>query len=211
MTKITIAIADDNPRFRRFLSSTFKAKSNIDVVFLAPNCREALMMLNSMMPEVLVAEVTMDTVNELLYLKLIHSTYPDLKIIACTLFDIESIVVALSKAGVKSIVNKTDSEEMVKAVNIVAAGGVYYPDRTARVLQQYLFDSEPRTSVFRDLSEFEFYLLSALYRRQLPEDISSISNRNTVEIEYAKTALFEKFGAASREELLAQAIRLKLI
>jgi len=126
-SKIRIVIADDHQMFLDGLRSLLSAEKNITIVGQATNGVQVLDILGYEAIDVAVIDITMpemdgyDTVLEM------KKKHPKTKVIILSLHKDETHIGKLLKAGVSGYVIKDrGSEELVKAINLVANGESYW-------------------------------------------------------------------------------------
>lgn len=209
MSKITLGWAEDNQYFisgtRRFINSV--AGDWIDFLFIVGNGQEMVNALDNQMPDIVLMDIRMPVMNGIEATKIIIHKYPNLKIIAFTEFDFEHNVVEMNKAGVKSFVAKSQAAELVRAIEIVSDGGVYFPDEVAEILQRYLNKTMPLPEgIMVTLNEFERQLLFAIAKGKSSTQIGHQLSRSARTIEDYRQKLYLKFGVKNKEELIVKAV-----
>ena len=84
---VKIALVDDEILFRKGILFLLDREENINVVFEAANGQELLDALhdqNVKLPDVIIMDLKMPEINGVEATKIIHSTFPNIKIISLT-------------------------------------------------------------------------------------------------------------------------------
>jgi DNA-binding NarL/FixJ family response regulator len=63
MTKIKIAIADDNKQFRNSIKTLFKTERDLEIIFEADNGVQLLEQLKTEQPEIILMDIRMPKMN----------------------------------------------------------------------------------------------------------------------------------------------------
>ncbi|OFX61397.1 MAG: hypothetical protein A2046_04665 [Bacteroidetes bacterium GWA2_30_7] len=85
--KIKIGLVEDNPNLARSLKENLSSFENVEVLFVASNGQEALQMLFSNIPDIILMDINMPVMNGIEATKRIKHQFPDIKIIMLTIFD----------------------------------------------------------------------------------------------------------------------------
>lgn len=102
------------------------AQPDMDVVGEADNGRMAVVLAETLEPDVIVMDVSMPEMNGLKATALLRGIHPDIRILALTRHSERGYVQQLLQAGASGYVLKQSaSEELVRAIRAVAAGHTY--------------------------------------------------------------------------------------
>jgi signal transduction histidine kinase len=159
---IRVLVVDDNAGFRESLLSLLEA-GNLQVVGEAGSGVEALGLVRSLTPDVVLMDVRMPTMDGIEATRLLKADFPDLGVVALSGHEDQEIVRGMLVAGASGYVLKdSDGDEILTAVSRAAEGGA-------------LLSSEVTSHVIEELTE-------ALERER----------RRTRELEAAQDALVER-------------------
>ena len=135
MNGIRTLIVDDHPLVRDGLRSRFKRSDDIEVVGEACDGREALELVKGLLPEVVLLDINMPTMNGIQAAEAILDTAPETIILVLSMHDDPQYVTQLVELGAKGYVLKSASaEEMLNAIKAVYSGGIYYSPSIANSL-----------------------------------------------------------------------------
>ena len=96
---IRVLIADDQELIRQSLSFVLDAQPDIQMVGAAANGREAIEMVRSQKPDVVLMDVRMPEVDGVECTRLIKAAHPQIKVIILTTFDDDDYVFGALRYG----------------------------------------------------------------------------------------------------------------
>ncbi|HHH54342.1 MAG TPA: response regulator transcription factor [Bacteroidetes bacterium] len=125
--KIKIIIVDDHEIFRKGLTMVINQFPSTGVIAEASNGKEFLSLLNSYKPDIVFMDIRMPVMDGIEATKKVIRKYPDIKIIAISMFGEEEHLENMIKAGAKGFLLKNiNTEEIEYAIKQVASGNNYY-------------------------------------------------------------------------------------
>ncbi len=123
---IRVIIADDHPMVREGLASMLTAKG-IDIVGEASTGREAIELVKSVHPTVVLMDVRMPDLDGLEACRLLHRDQPDLPVIIVTTYENPAYMAKAVSAGAAGYILKgTTRDELLQAVRAVSEGGMLW-------------------------------------------------------------------------------------
>ncbi len=152
--KVNIIIADDHPIFRSGLKTVLKKIDMVDIVYEAENGKEVIEIIKQYPVEMLFTDIEMPLMDGIECTKIIRSGYPDIKIIALTMFDSLEYILELYDAGVNGYVLKnTDLTELTKAIQTINSGEHFYSKQISDVLYSGLLKREEMIEVRSEIDQ----------------------------------------------------------
>lgn len=148
---IRIALADDEVLFRKGISFILQRKKNIDVIFEACNGEEMVSFLrenkiNNTNPDIIIIDLKMPVLNGVEATKIIHSEFPEIRIIALTSYNTKSFIANMIDVGAASyLVKSTTPQELLTTINEVYENGFYYNDEVLQVIHECLVSPRKKT------------------------------------------------------------------
>ena len=127
--QINIILADDETLFRSGIKFILERVPHINVVFEASNGKELIDYLNEVtqLPDIILMDLKMPTLNGVEATKWINGRYPDLKIIALSSYNTKSFIINMINEGASSyIVKNSTPKEMIETINKVHTKGFHY-------------------------------------------------------------------------------------
>jgi len=136
---IRVVIADDQELIRQSLSFVLDAQSDITMAGTAANGKEALELVRSERPDVVLLDIRMPEVDGVECTRIIKSAYPQMKVIILTTCDDDEYVFNALRYGASGYLLKGASvTELANAVREVMKGGsIIAPVVASKVLQMF--------------------------------------------------------------------------
>ena len=127
MKKPDIIIVDDHQIFRQGVKSIVTSENIANVIGEANNGVEFLNLLTDLKPDLVLLDIDMPGMNGLEATKKALELYPDLKIIAFTMFGDEEYFIGMIELGaVGYILKSSDISELEKAITVIMNGEKYF-------------------------------------------------------------------------------------
>lgn len=124
---IRIAIAEDHQSLIDGLEMLFKYEDNISIVGTANDGDALLEIVRKKRPNVVVTDIRMPKMDGIVATKFIKKEFPEIKVLAFTMFDQDEAVTQMLAAGASGYVLKNSSlQEVLKAIVTVAEGKTYF-------------------------------------------------------------------------------------
>lgn len=211
MGKIKVAIAEDHVKFRTVFLKMMKHEGDLDFIIVADNGADLIKQLEERRPDIILMDISMPVMDGVEASRAILKKSPGTKIIAFTTFEDEGLIIEMSKLGLKSFVGKNQAEEIPKAIRTVHDGGAFYPDKIARIINQYLIRSTNTPKLPFTLSEEELALIQNISLGHSSSEIAKSIKRSPRTVEKYRNQLYEKFGVSNKEQLIVKASHFGLL
>jgi DNA-binding NarL/FixJ family response regulator len=208
---VRILIADDHAVVREGIRELLEEGGHLTVVAEASDGREAVRLAGELRPSVAVLDVRMPGVNGIEATRQIKATFPDIKVLILSAYDDDPYVFALLRAGADGyILKSTDADELVRAVEVVAAGGnVLAPAIAAKVVAQVTSD-KPASS--RDhvetLTERELDVLRLAAHGLTNKAIAAEFGVSDRTVQGNLASIYGKLAVSSRTKAVTEALKL---
>ncbi len=208
--KYRIVIADDHRIVRQGLRSLVEQESDLEVVGMAADGRQALLMTRRLIPDVVIMDISMPDLNGIDATCQIVKEVPGVKVIALSMHSEKQLIDGMLRAGASGYLLKESAfEELIKAIRIVCAGKKYLsPDVTDIVLQDYLNPSidndHPLTP---DLTLREREVLQLIVEGCATKEVANRLNISIKTVESHRSRIMNKLGLHTVAELTKYAIR----
>src|SRR5688572_6417453 len=108
---IRLVIADDHEIFRDGLALMLSKQQDVVLTGQAENGKELLKLVDDIQPDVVMTDIKMPGMDGIEATKLLIQRYPDLKIIALSMFDEENLIVDMLEAGAKGYLLKNADKQ----------------------------------------------------------------------------------------------------
>ena len=216
-TPVRILIADDHPIFRDGLRRLLEAEPDLSVVGQAVDAAEAVQLVHSLHPDILLLDVAMPKVSGLEALEtLVDLPSPPGVILLTAAIDRADIVKAL-QLGARGVVLKESATALLfKAIRIVMDGGYWVGRESVSDLLLALQSLGPAPERRGALPAFSLtprelqvvgLILAAAGNKKIAETLA-ISEKT---VKHHLTNIFEKLGVSNRLELALFAAQHNLI
>jgi DNA-binding NarL/FixJ family response regulator len=213
---ITTFIADDQAMVRQGFGALLSAQPDISVVGDAANGRDAVRMVASLAPDVVLMDVRMPELNGLDAAREILARDTNTKVLMLTTFDIDDYVYSALRAGASGFLLKdAPADELVRAVRVVAAGdALLAPSITRRMIADLVNrHAVPRRSAdeLARLTPRETEVLELIARGMSNAEIAAglFVSEETVKTHVGK--VFSKLGLRDRAQAVVIAYETGLV
>ena len=214
MEKIKVILVDDHDLFREGLMLLLSQFKEIEIINEAANGKELLKILDSQIPDIILMDIAMPKMNGIETTKNVLSKYPDLKIIALSMFDDQNSYYQMIQAGAHGfIVKNTKGAELVKAIKEVMSGKNYFSTSLLKSIilnmadDKKLQSEDNKTILTKRESEILQLLCKGLTSSEIAEKLF-ISKKT---VEGHKYNLFSKTGKKNTVNLVMYAVKNKLV
>ncbi len=202
--KIKILIADDHAVMRMGLSALIDSVEEFAVVGEASDGNEALGLALRLKPDVVVMDIYMPGLDGISATEKIKKSVPETKILILTTFETsDGIARALSHGASGAILKSAANDNLIDAIQTVAAGEEYVADDIRRLLN----DDPPITP----LTPHQLKILTYVTRGLTNKEIATALGIRVDSVGQNLSSIFAKLGAANRAEAIAIALRKQLL
>jgi DNA-binding NarL/FixJ family response regulator len=139
-TIIRVLLADDHDILRQGLKMLLSMQQEMQVVGEARTGREAVVMAQELMPDVVVMDITMPDMDGLEACQLIRRKQPATQVLMLTMHESEEYFLhALRMGAVGYLVKKAAPSDLQMAINSIAQGGAFlYPGLAKALIRSYI-------------------------------------------------------------------------
>lgn len=149
MKAIRVAITDDHEIFRTGIVSSLTSQKEINFVAEASNGNEMLLKIDKSKPDVILMDIKMPVMNGVEATQIIKDKYPDIKILALSMYDDDNHVFKMIEAGANGYLLKTSSpKELKEAISTVNETEFYFNHLVSssmlkKLIKQKKYDTIP--------------------------------------------------------------------
>jgi len=215
MEKIRVLVVDDHTIVRDGIRALLGLAGDIEVVGEAENGREALDRVRELVPDVVLMDVAMPTMDGLEATRRIHREFPQTKVLALTQYDDREYVFSVVEAGAQGFISKTAaSAEVVSGIRAVYRGDSFLSPSVAKLLvEHYREGATLRKSQdpYGQLTDREREILKLLAEGYTGQEIAQMLVISPKTVEGHKTNLMSKLDIHSRIDLVKYALRKGII
>jgi len=195
---------------REGLKALVNAQSDMNVIGEADNGRAALQKARELQPDIVVMDVSMPEMNGIQATMRLKCVCQKMKVLLLTAHDDTGYLRQLLEAGASGyLLKRVAAEELINAIRVVAAGGVYLdPTLAGKVVRGYVGTPRLRGAPQNNkLSEREKEVLRLVAWGYTNKEIASYLNLSVKTVETHKGNLMEKLDLKSRVEMVRYALR----
>ena len=208
---IRVIIADDHEIFRDGLRIMLQKQPEIELVAEAGDGLELVDHVKRLQPDIVISDVKMPRMDGAAATRHLAEHYPNIGIIALTMFDEEDLIIDMLEAGAKGyLLKNADKHEIVEAIKSVYDHQPYYCRHTSHRLAEMVAKSKfnPHKQVVKpDFSERELeiirHICDGLTSKQIGEKIF-LSVRT---IEGLRMKILEKMDVKNTAGIIIYAIK----
>ncbi|MBO0938904.1 response regulator transcription factor [Fibrella sp. HMF5335] len=222
---IRILVADDHAVVRKGVSTLLEDADDLELVGEATDGDQAMTMTSSMLPDVLLLDVTMPKMSGLDVARQVAAAYPSVRILMFSMHNNPAYILNSVKNGASGYLLKdSDHDEILKALRTVALGDLYYPPSASSVIIRHLMDAKPMRpvsveavveeapaqSVWGKLTSRETQILTCLIDGLSSRDIAERFGSSPNTVANQRASLIRKVGVNNTAELISMALRQRL-
>jgi len=202
--KILIAIVDDHTLFRNGVASLMGEFEELEVVFEAENGEQMQYMLaKHPLPQVILMDINMPVMDGYLATKWVKEKYPQIKVLALSMFEDDKAVIRMIKSGASGYVLKESKpRELLEAIKAINEKGSFINEMVSGKLIRKVADDESPDFSKKEL-EFLRLCCSELTYKEIADKMF-VSPRT---VDNYRESLFLKLNLKTRTGLVLYAIQ----
>lgn len=205
---IKIALADDHNLFRKGMEELIEDFDNMEVLYSVPNGQELINKLSSgKLPDVCLLDINMPEMNGFETAKKIKEQWPDIKILAVSVYDSEFNIIGMLRAGAGGYILKdAQPDALRKAIEGIYTNGFYHSELvTGKILHRMI--SQPQEVTTTQLNEKQAQFLKLCCSEMTYREIADSMGISHRTIDGFRDQLFEKLNIKSRTGLVMYALK----
>ena len=201
---IRVLIVDDHPVVRAGLASLLRRQIGVKLTGAAHSAEEAMEALKRSSVDVILLDLRMPSINGIDLLNLLRAKENQPRVIILSSYEFEEEIYQAVKAGARGYLSKNASrEEMVAAIEAVADGGTYFPER----IVPWIEERQARSS----LSAREIEILEMVSRGLTNKEIAGVLQISHYTVRNHINHITAKLQVADRTEAATVALRQGII
>jgi DNA-binding NarL/FixJ family response regulator len=207
-----ILLADDHRMFRQGLREMIERKTDFEVVGEAGTGREALTMVETLRPDIVLLDIQMPELNGVAVAQQLAQRHPEVKIIMLTMYREDQHLVDAIQAGARGYLLKdADADELLSVISRVQRGeSAIDPALTARVFDAIRRLSATQTST-DSLTEREREILQLVAAGHDNRTIAARLHLSEKTVGNRLSEIFQKLGVTNRTQAALVAIERQII
>jgi DNA-binding NarL/FixJ family response regulator len=213
---VKVAIVDDHPFFRQGVRDVLNAEPDIEIVAESGDGQEALDMLKSVHPDVVLMDVNLPGLNGLQVTQKLKSDCPDINVIILTAYDDEEQIYRAIRIGASAYFPKDIApSRLLDTVQTVAQG--YYVIANKRMTpeqaEQWLLELyrrygiSPEDTTFSPLTNREMEILEVIIEGLSNKEIALRLGISQQTVKNHVTNILAKLNCSDRTQAAIYALR----
>ncbi len=213
MTAIRVLVADDHNLVRAGLRALLQSLEGVQVVAEASHGRQALNLVATYQPDVVLMDIGMPELNGLEATARIVRDFPATRVIILSMHNNEEYVLKALRAGAAGyLIKDAGTAELETAVRAVARGETYLsPAVSKHVVGEYLRRVGGEESPVDQLTARQREVLQLLAEGHSTQDIAQKLDISSRTVEAHRAQLMERLGIHDMAGLVRYAIRTGLV
>jgi two-component system response regulator NreC len=212
---IQLLIADDHEIFRDGLALMLSRQKDMNLVGQAGDGVELMELVEAGCPDVVLMDIKMPRMDGIQATKELIKTYPDLHIVALSMFSEENLIVEMLEAGAKGyLLKNADKQEILDAIHSVMENRVYYCRDTSATLASMIVKSNfnpYRKKEVVEFSERELEIIKLICKQFTAQEMGDNLFLSRRTIEGYRTRILEKMSVKNTAGVVIYALKNKLI
>jgi len=208
-------LADDHTLMRSGLRVLLEQQSDLAVVGEASDGREAVALVASQRPDVLVMDIGMPSLNGIEAAAQITQSHPEISIVMLSMHSDESYVLRALKAGARGYLLKDSAEaDLIRAVHSVTEGKSFFSPAVSKVLLDDYVRKLKRSGTedpYDLLTPREREVLQLVAEGESNKDVAQLLNLSVYTVETHRSNIMEKLNLHGVPELILYAVRKGII
>jgi DNA-binding NarL/FixJ family response regulator len=205
-----VILIDDHPLMRKGLALSLEADPGFKVIEQGASAEEALDLLNSHVPDLLIVDISLPGMSGLELIKHVHAMQPDVKVLVVSRHDETLYAERAIRAGARGYVMKLEAGDTIaKAARRVLDGGIYVsPEISERLLMGMAMGREHIAKSPLDvLSDRELEVFEMTGRGIGTRDIAERLHLSVKTVESYRARIKGKLNLNNASELMQHAVQ----
>jgi len=210
MDIIRLIIADDHEIFRKGLRIILNELDEVKVIAEAQNGNEVFEILKHQKADLILMDIRMPVMDGIEATRKMSEKYPEIKVIALTMFEEISYFNQMIEAGAQGfLLKKTNKDELQRAINQVMEGENYFSEEFISNVNR---NQRPASRIVGiELTDREQEVLELICKGMSNAEISKFLGVSARTVDGHRAHLLEKTGAKNSPHLVMFAIKNGLI
>jgi two-component system response regulator NreC len=215
MNRTRIVLADDHTLMRAGLRVLLEREPDLAVVGEAEDGRQAIALVESVRPEILVMDIAMPNLNGIEAARQIVERHLHIAVIVLSMHSDESYILRALKVGVRAYLLKDSAEsDLIHAIRAVRGGKSFLSPAVGKILlEDYVHQLQERDEVdsYELLTTREREIVQLIAEGKSNKDVASLLNLSPYTVETHRANIFLKLGLHSLPDLVLYAVRKRIV
>ncbi len=212
---IRVLLVDDHALMRTGLRMMLETQEDLQIIGECETGREAIQRAQELCPDVILMDIALPDILGIEATRAIKKVLPKTAVLALTMHESEEYFFEMLNAGASGYLpKKAAPTELLNAIRVVRAGGVYlYPSLAKTLVSDYLkrADSGDEKEAYDGLTERKREVLKLIADGLSNQEVADRLVISVKTVERHRANILAKLNLHSRTELVKYAIRKGLI
>jgi DNA-binding NarL/FixJ family response regulator len=211
--KIKVLIADDHLLVREGLVVMINTQAELEVSGVAADGHELVELANSLLPDVILADTNLPSLNGIEATSLIHKKHPEIRIILMSDSASESTVIrALRNGALGFLIRQEDFQHVLHAIRLVMQGERYLSRQVVnKIIDLVVAGTYTDDNLDEKISTREKEILQLIVEGYTSAEIGEKLDISKRTVETHRTNIMRKLGLTSQIDIIKFAIRYGLL
>lgn len=192
---IRIVLADDHTMMRDGLKALLEAHSDLLIVGMAANGREAVEVVKAAQPDVAVLDIAMPELNGLDAAQRVVAAAPGTRIVILSMYgNSEHVYRALQAGALGYLLKESAGDEIVAAIRAVAAGRRYLSEKISETMIADYVSERHAASPLERLSPRERVVLQLVVEGHSNAEVARAVSLSVKTVETYRSRMMRKLG-----------------
>ncbi len=214
MDQIKIFVADDHQLFIEGIKALTRDSQEVKLIGEAENGEDLLAQLKTNQPNVILMDINMPKINGIEATKKIRQLYPEIKILALTMFDDTLYVSEMIKAGASGyLLKNAGKSELITAITTVYKGERYVSSEVSLKMIDKMNNNDQSSAENKmppvrksEVTKKELEILKLIAQELTNAEIASKLNNSPMTIITHRKNLLRKLGVKNTAGLIKYAM-----
>lgn len=208
-----VLLVDDHRMVRQGLRFFLSTQPNMTVVGEAATAEEALYLVDSLRPDVVLMDVVLPNLSGIEAVQAINECYPEVSVIILSAFvDTSKVVQAIQAGAAGYLMKDVDPQELAAAIQATRQGKLYlHPEAARRLAEAMRPDPDQHEPTPDVLTERELEVLQLVTHGLSNQEISMQLNITLKTVKAHVSSILQKLGVENRVQAALYALRHHLV
>jgi len=203
---IKVIIADDHQLFIDGIRSILSGELGISIIEQASNGLELIKLIESgIKPDIIITDIRMPIMDGIAATRVLTKDFPNIPILALTMFDQSADVYEMLEAGAKGYVTKeVNQSELVLAINTIVSGKKYFSSKLPNDFENWFLSNSNDEKVALTKREKEILIMLSRGRTTMQMALELKLSKFTIDTH--RKNIHKKLGIRSNAGLINYAL-----
>ena len=206
-----ILIADDHDVIRRGVRALLETRPNLQIVAEASDGREALAAARETEPDIAIIDYSIPELNGYELTVSLKREVPRVEILIYTMYDRESMILDVLRAGARGFILKSETEEhLFAAINALSIHRPYFSGAVSEALLEQFLKTKPQTALSA-LTHREREVVQLIAEGKINKEIAGLLDISVKTVETHRATAMHKLRLRTTADLVRYAVRNSII